>query len=213
MTGESSDLSAPATDSNDWRVSVYLRLPGAAPWTALALSASKVKDELNRRLVRARVRLATDGRDVVFLYTNAQDVALAAEQAASDLLAEHGMVLGQVVVERWHPSAEQWELADAPLPADEAAAWAERALLDAAETRVSLALGAAMCEVRVDVPSHRQAVELAARLAAEGYSVVRRWRFVAVGANNTDQAADFEAAIRQQVPEGAQVSVYNQINP
>jgi len=28
-----------------------------------------------------------------------------------------------------------------------------------------------------------------------------------------DQAAEFEAAIRQQVPEGAQLSVYNQINP
>jgi hypothetical protein len=135
MTGESSDQSASATDSNDWRVSVYLRLPGAAPRTALALSASQVKDELNRRVVRGRVRLATDGRDVVFLYTNAQDVAVAAQQAASDLLAEHGMLLGQVVVERWHPSAEQWELADAPLPADDAAARAERTQLDAAETR------------------------------------------------------------------------------
>jgi hypothetical protein len=34
-----------------------------------------------------------------------------------------------------------------------------------------------------------------------------------VAANNADQAADFEAAIRQQAPEDAQLSVYNQINP
>jgi len=70
-----------------------------------------------------------------------------------------------------------------------------------------------MYEVRVDLPSRRQTVELASRLAAEGYSVVRRWRFLVVGANNADEAAEFEAAIRQQVPEGAQLSVYNQINP
>jgi hypothetical protein len=43
--------------------------------------------------------------------------------------------------------------------------------------------------------------------------VVRRWRFLVVGANNADQAAEFEAAIRQRVPEGARLSVYNQINP
>lgn len=212
MTGESGDLSAPVTDGNDWRVSVYLRVPGAARLAVRALSAYQVQDELRRRVVRGRVRLRTDGRDVVFLYTPAQEVAVAAQQAASDLLAEHGMC-AQIVVERWHSIAEQWEPADAPSPDDEATARGERAQLDAAETRESLALGAAMYEVRVELPSLRQAVELAARLAAEGYSVVRRWRFLVVGANNADQAAQFEAAIRQQVPESAQLSIYNQINP
>jgi hypothetical protein len=62
-----------------------------------------------------------------------------------------------------------------------------------------------MYEVRVELPSHRQAVELAARLAAEGYSVVRRWLLVVVGANNAEQAA--EATIRQQAHEEAQLSV------
>lgn len=212
MTGDSSDLSVPATDRNDWRVSIYLHVPGAAPRAVRALSAYQVKDELGRRVVRGRVRLRTDGRDVVFLYTPAQDVAVAAQQAASDLLAEHRMP-AQIVAERWHPVAQQWEPADAPLPDDEAAARGERAQLDAVETRESLALGAAMYEVRVELTSHRQAVELAARLAAEGYSVVRRRRFVVVGANYADQAAEFEEAIRQQVPEGAQLSVYDQINP
>ena len=82
----------------------------------------------------------------------------------------------------------------------------ERAQLDAAETRESLALGAAMYEVRAADLASPWAVELAARLAAEGYSVVRRRRFLVVGANNADQAAEFEEAIRQQVPEGAQLS-------
>jgi hypothetical protein len=70
-----------------------------------------------------------------------------------------------------------------------------------------------MYDVRVKLPSHREVVELAASLAAEGYSVVRRWRFLIVGANNADQAAEFEAAICQQAPEGAELSVESHINP
>lgn len=205
-------LGAPATDGNEWRVGVYLRVPGAAPRPVRALSAYQTEEELRRRVMRGRVRLGTDGRDVVFLYTPAQDVALAAQQAASDLLAEHGMP-AQIVVECWHPIARQWEPADAPVLDDEAAARGVRAQQDAAETRESLILGAAMYEVRVELSSHRQVVELAARLAADGYSVVKRWRFLVVGANNADQAAEFEAAIRLQVPEGVQLSVYNQISP
>ena len=72
----------------------------------------------------------TDGRDTVFLYTHVQHVTVAAEQAASDLFAEYGMP-AQIVIERWHPIAEQWEPADVLLPADEAAVHAERAQLDA----------------------------------------------------------------------------------
>jgi hypothetical protein len=154
------------------------------------------------------------GKDgcAVDVYTRSGDATVAAQQVVGDPLAEHG-VPAQVVVERWHPIAEQWELPEVPLPADEADARAERVPLDAAETRESLAFGAAIYEVRVELPSHRETVELAARLAAEGYSVVPRWHFLVVGANNADQAAEFEAAIRQQVPEGAQLSVYDQINP
>ena len=210
-TGEISDLRAPATDGNDWRVSVYLRVPGAPPRAQRALSVYEVEKELRQR-VRGRVVLRTDGRDVVFLYTDTQDVAVAAQQAASDLLAERGRP-EQIVIECWHPIAEQWELPDVLVPVGEAGAPGERAQLDAAETRVSLAFGAAMYEVRVELPSQGEVVELAASLEAEGYSVVRRRRFLVVGANNADQAAQFEAAIRQQAPEGAQLSVYSQVTP
>ena len=44
-------------------------------------------------------------------------------------------------------------------------------------------------------------------LLAEGYSVVRRWRFLVVGANNADQAEEFAARIRPEVPAGAVVSI------
>ena len=63
-----------------------------------------------------------------------------------------------------------------------------------------------MFEVRVQLPSHRDSVALADRLRAEGYSVVRRWRFLVVGANNAGQAEEFAAAVRQKVPAGAIVT-------
>jgi len=63
-----------------------------------------------------------------------------------------------------------------------------------------------MFEVRVQLPSHRESVALAARLAGEGYSVVRRWRFLVVGANNADQAEEFAAKVRAEAPADAVVS-------
>ncbi len=67
--------------------------------------------------------------------------------------------------------------------------------------------GHALFEVRVQLPSHRDSVALATRLQAEGYPVARRWRFLVVGANNADQAEDFAAKIRPEVPAGAVISI------
>ncbi|MBO0833054.1 MAG: hypothetical protein J2P29_13895, partial [Actinobacteria bacterium] len=108
--------------------------------------------------------------------------------------------------DRWHPVAEEWESADVELPDSRAEVEAERQRLDVEETSESLASGIAMFEVRVQLPSHRESVALAQRLRAEGYSVVRRWRFLVVGANNADQVEQFAAAIREEAPPGAVVS-------
>ena len=129
MTGESRDVNVPVTDGTDWRISVYLSVPGAAPRRIRPLSAYQVAKELRRR-VPGRLIPRTDGRDTVFLYTHAQQVTVAAEQAASDLLAEYGMP-AQIVIERWHPIAEQWEPAEVSLPVDEAAVPPESAQRDA----------------------------------------------------------------------------------
>jgi hypothetical protein len=95
-------------------VGVYLRVPGAAPRAVRALSVYEVENELRPR-VRGRVVLRTDGRHVVFLYTDTHDAAVAAQQAAGDLLAERGMP-AQIVIECRHPIAEQWEPPGVPLP-------------------------------------------------------------------------------------------------
>lgn len=199
MTGET------ATDFNDWRVTARLLDAGQAQHALHALSAHQVEDEIHARL-GGRAAVGTDGAQSVFLYTHTQDAAAAARQVLSDLLSGHQMT-AEFAIDRWHPVAEEWEPADVPLPADEAGIRAEREGVDAEETSESLAAGHALYEVRVQLPSHRDSVEFAARLAGEGYSVVRRWRFLVVGANNADQAEEFEAAIRPEAPAGAQITV------
>lgn len=192
------------TDSNDWRVTVRLHEAGQAGQAVASLSAHKVEGEVHQRL-GGRVMLGTDGGDELFLYTHTQDAAAAARQSVSELLASHGMQ-ADYTVDRWHPVAEEWEPADVALPGTAAEVTAERRELDAEETAESLAAGHAMFEVRVVLPSHHDAVALAERLKAEDYSVVRRWRFLVVGANNADQVEEFAAKIRQEAPGGAVIS-------
>jgi hypothetical protein len=193
-----------ATDANDWRLTVGLRDGSQADRAAEHLSAHQVEGEVQRRL-GGRVVVGTDGGDELFLYARSKDAAAAAQESVSALLAGHGMA-ADYSLDRWHPVAEEWEAADIALPATAAELAAERQRLDAEETSESLASGIAMFEIRVQLPSHRDSVALAGRLRAEGYSVVRRWRFLVVGANNADQAEEFAAAIRQQAPAGAIVS-------
>jgi hypothetical protein len=199
VTGEGT-----ATDANDWRLTVRLRDGSQADRAAEHLSTHKVEREVQRRL-GGRVVVGSGGGDELFLYAHGKDAAAMAQQSVSAVLADHGMA-ADYSLDRWHPVAEEWESADVALPATAADLAAERQHLDAEETSESLTGGIALFEVRVQVPSHRESVALAERLRAGGYSVVRRWRFLVVGANNADQAEEFADAIRQQAPAGAVVS-------
>jgi hypothetical protein len=199
VTGEGTE-----TDANDWRLTVRPRDGSQAGLAAEHLSAHQVEGEVQRRL-GGRVAVGIGAGDELFLYTHSRDAAAAAQQSVSALLAGHD-VAADYSLDRWHPVAEEWEPADVALPATAAELAAERERLDAEETSESLASGIAMFEVRVQLPSHRDSVALAERLRDAGYSVVRRWRFLVVGANNADQAEEFAAAIRQQAPASAIVS-------
>ena len=194
-----------ATDDNDWRVTVRLSEAGKAGEAVEHLSAHKVEGEVHQRL-GGRVMVGTDGHRGLYLYTHSEDAAATAQRSVSELLAHHGMQ-ADYTVERWHPVAEEWEPVDVALPQTPAQVQAERQRLDAEETSESLAEGHALFEVRVQLPTHHKSVALAASLRAEGYSVVRRWRFLVVGANNADQAEEFAGKIRQEVPPGAVVTI------
>lgn len=204
MTDENAVIGEATTDDNDWRVTVRLHAGGQAGTAVEHLSTHRVEREVQERL-GGRVMVGTEGGDELFLYTDTQDAAAVAQQSVRNVLSSHGLT-ADYSVERWHPIAEEWEPADVPLPATSAEIQAEHAQLNAEEASESVAGGVALFEVRVHLPSHRESVALAARLVDDGYSVVRRWRFLVVGANSEDQVAQFAAAIRQQAPADAVIS-------
>ena len=127
-----------------------------------------------------------------------------------EVLAQH-QLSAEFTLDRWHPLEGDWEDAGVPMPDTAEQRAAEHRRLVDAETQESLAAGQAGWEVRVDLPSHRQAVELAERLQAEGRPVIRRWKYLMLGANNEDDASALAEAIGQEVP--ARASVYIQAIP
>ena len=86
--------------------------------------------------------------------------------------AEEGLDARVGPVEHWLHDEERWDDEPAePTPEEE--------LLEE---------GIAPWEVRVELDSRREAEELAERLEAEGYGVVRRFRYLIVGAASKEEA-------------------------
>jgi hypothetical protein len=188
--------------ADDWRVMITFRDEAHVRRTAELLSEHRVTDEARRRLGN-RIVVSEDGGEL-FLYAGSENAAREAEHLVRDILAQHQMG-ADVKVSRWHPAEERWEDAGALLPETAGQRNAEHERLIAEETKDSLACGYCLWEVRVDLLSHREAVELAARLRAEGHQVTRRWKFLALGANNEDVVSDLAKAVQLDAPADATI--------
>jgi hypothetical protein len=191
------------TDNNDWRVTISLPAQAHVEHVHRSLSTHEVEEDVHGRLGRSVVVGAGDSQ--VFLYTGSEIAAEEAERVARGVLAQHG-VQAEFALHRWHPIEEEWEAADAAMPRTEADRQAEHQRLLAAETAESLSTGYAQWEARVEFGSHHEAVALADKLRSEGKAVVRRWKFLVVGANNEDDARRLAEQIRQEAPPDATVS-------
>lgn len=189
--------------NDDWRVQVDLE-------EALA---EELLDHLETREMEGDVRTAFHDRVIVsreggllFLYAGTREQA---EQARDFVLEEAQRDGNGVTAElrHWHPAAEAWEDPDAPLPDADAARAAEHRELVEKERRETEERGYPEFEVRVDLPSHREAGELSARLRTEGIPSVHRWRYVLVGATDEDSAKQLATRIEAEVPAGSSVRV------
>jgi hypothetical protein len=201
--------------AEDWRVTVTLVEPRHAASLVGRLHELQqgetedwLEHEAGRRLAGSRVvvsggDLAHDAR--VFLYADSRDVAEAAMDVVRALVAQRG-VEAELALDRWHPLAERWEEASLPLPQTEAERRAERERLERDEEEESELTGLAEWEVRVELDSHRDASELADRLEREGQPVVRRWRYLLVGARDEDEAKALAEQLEREVA-GARVQV------
>jgi hypothetical protein len=191
------------TDSNDWRVTISLTDPADADRAKRSFSGHEVDDDVRRRLGRNVAVGAGDSQ--IFLYAGTEAAAGEAEQISREVLARQG-IAAEFALHRWHPVEETWESPDVAMPRTEAEVQAEHQRLEDAETAESVSTGIAQWEARAEFPSHREAVELARKLRSEGRTVVRRWKFLVVGANNEDDARELAEQIRREAPPDTTVS-------
>lgn len=190
--------------NDDWRLQIDLREPGHARPLAENLEAREPEHGLSDAF-HDRVVVSRDG-DRVFLYAGSRKQAEAARALVLSLAEQYGWNL-DAELRRWHPTAEEWEDPDKPLPDDDAAKLAEHEELIAAERRETEERGYPELEVRIDLPSHHDAHRFAEQLRGEGLPVVHRWRYVLLGAADEDQAKALAERIRSEAPPDSKVSV------
>ncbi len=189
--------------SDDWRLKVALVDDGAAKALTERLEAEKLSEDLEASY-GDRLIVSGDGPDVL-VYAGEREQADRAAEAIRAIAAEHGWDV-EFELKRWHPTAEEWEDPDKPLPESDAERAAEHAQLVAREREETAERGYAEYEVKVHCSSHRDTVKLADRLRDEGLPVVQRWKYLLVGASDEDAANALAERLRAEAPAGATVT-------
>jgi hypothetical protein len=200
---------------DDWRVTVTLPAEEHSGKLVASLAETSVEEDARAALGDRVVVGGGEDPGVVFLYTGSLEAAREAENVVRRLLDEHGVEAVAYEIDRWHPEEERWEPAEAALPVTGAEHEAEHERLEQDETAESEDLAEALWEVRIELDSHRDAVELADRIESEadellaGYtvSVVRHWKYLLIGADNEDQAREIAEQLGDQLPAGAELKV------
>jgi hypothetical protein len=190
--------------AEDWRVTVTIDSPDNVQSVLEELDELDVRQELRDQL-GGRVAVSSDGPSI-FLYADTRRGAEAGERALRELLEEYALE-GDPRLDRWHPLEERWEDARVPLPSTDDARRAERERLDQQDEQDSERTGIAQWEVRIEVPTPRDAERLADALDRDGLSVVRRSTYLLIGANDRDEADDLAQRLQAESPEGAYVHV------
>ena len=190
--------------NDDWRLQIDIREETHSRQLLERLDARELQHDLSSAFHDRVIVTRDDSR--VFLYAGAREQAERARDLIGTLASKHGWTV-DADLRRWHPTAEDWEDPDKPLPDGDAAQRAEHDALIAAERREMEERGQPEFEVRVDLPSRHDAVRLAERLRGEGLPAVHRWKFLLVGATDEDSAKALAERIRSEAPSGSRVNV------
>jgi hypothetical protein len=189
--------------SDDWRLRIGLVDDGAARVLTERLEAEKLGERLETSF-GDRLIVSGDGNEV-FIYAGDREQTELAANAVRAVAAEQGWEV-ELELTRWHPTAEEWEDPDKPLPTTDAERDAEHAQRVVREREDSAQRGYAEFEVKVHCSSHRDTVKLADRLRDEGLPIVRRWKYILVGASDEDAADALAERLRAEAPPGATVT-------
>jgi hypothetical protein len=189
--------------NDEWRLQIDVEDDGHATLLGEHLGARELEHDLSESFAD-RVIVSRDGTRL-FLYAGSREQI----EAVGKLVAEAAEVNGWKIesrLRRWHPDAEDWENPDEPLPQTSDSVRDEHSALMAAERARSERTGEPEYEVRIDLSSHREAVEFAKQLDAEGLPAVRRWKYLVLGAADEDSARKLAARIEAEAPSGSQVT-------
>jgi hypothetical protein len=184
---------------DDWRLTATLSDEGTRRLLE-QLREHEADDAVRHRLGGA-VAVSGEG-NVVYAYADTADAIHEAETVVRSLLAEHG-VHAEVRIDRWHELEQRWEDESVPLPRTEAEREAELDRLEETEAAEARESGRSLWEVRLELPSHGRTRELADRLEQEGLRVIRRWRFLLVGADTEDDARELAERLSSEAPDAA----------
>ncbi len=190
--------------NDDWRLQIDVEDEGSGASLSARLNAAELEHELSVAF-HDRLIVSVDG-PLVFVYAGTREQAEQARDLIAKLAREHGWEVESTLT-HWHPDAEEWEDPDLPLPESDAAKVAEHAELIAAERKQMAETGEPEFEVRVDLPSHRDAAHFAELLRAEGLPAVRRWKYLVVGAADEDSARGLATRVEGEAPAGSRVTV------
>jgi hypothetical protein len=166
---------------DDYRIRVELEEEHAHGLLArLGLGSSA--DELAKELEGRRLVVSHDDGEL-FVYASSPQEAEQARAIVESELREEGIDAEVGPVEHWLHDEERWDdEPPEPLPEEEL-----------------LVEGIAPWEVRVEFESHRQAEEVADQLEAEGYGVLRRFRYLIVGTDTREEAVALAERLHGEV--------------
>ena len=156
---------------DDYRIRVELPEDESSSGLLSRLGLGSWTDELAHELEGRRLAVSEDENEL-FVYASSPSEADQARTIVQTVVVEEGLDARVGPVEHWLHDEERWD-DEPPEPTP------EEELLEE---------GVAPWEVRVELGSHHVATELADRLEAEGYGVVRRWKYLIVGATNREEA-------------------------
>jgi len=190
--------------SDDWRLQIDSREDQDTSPLVERLDARELEHDLSKAF-SDRVALTRDGSRV-FLYAATRDQLEAARELIASLAKQHDWEI-DTELRHWHPEAEKWEDPENPLPESAGARESEHEELSAAERESAQGHGYPEFEVRVEFPTHHDAVRFDRQLHGEGLPTARRWRYLVIGATDEDAANALAERLRSESPEGSQVKV------
>jgi hypothetical protein len=167
---------------DDFRIRVELPEEENASGLLSRLGLGSWADELAQELEGRRLVVSQDEGEL-FVYAASAAEAEQARALVEREVAAEGVEATVGPVEHWLHDEERWDDEPRePTPEEE--------LLEE---------GIAPWEVRVELDSHHDAAELAGRLEGEGYGVVRRFRYLLVGAATKEEADELAARLHGEV--------------